>query len=283
MRMGKSEIISEDFNPTLLFHLKGFRTENEQNYHSHDFIEVMILLSGCGQYRIDGKIYQVREGDVLFMNPGTKHQAIVTDKDRPMMEFFIAFTDFKLDGVEEGHFDLKERGPVIHLEGDQKYRLFKLAYSMDAESGSRQIGKYVMMKSYLLQLVLLLVREMEEPGWDKRDNLTVEPTNRKHVVEHILNYFEEHYSEKISLDSIACNMYLSTFYISKIFKNETGDAPIRHLINIRLEHARQILESGQESSVSEVAAQVGYEDAYHFSKLFKKKYGVSPSRVKKEN
>ena len=75
-------------------------------------------------------------------------------------------------------------------------------------------------------------------------------------------------------------MYLSTFYISKIFKSETGDAPIRHLINIRLEKAREIIEEAPELSIKEVAARVGYEDVYHFSKQFKKHYGVSPSQIK---
>ena len=76
-------------------------------------------------------------------------------------------------------------------------------------------------------------------------------------------------------------MYLSPFYISRIFKSETGDTPIRYLIDIRLEHAKEILESGNYTSIQEVAAQVGYDDAYHFSKLFKKKYDVPPSKIGK--
>ena len=74
--------------------------------------------------------------------------------------------------------------------------------------------------------------------------------------------------------------FLSNFYISKIFKSETGDAPIRHLINIRLEKAKEIIEEIPGLSIKEVAAKVGYEDVYHFSKQFKKHYGVSPSQVK---
>lgn len=77
-------------------------------------------------------------------------------------------------------------------------------------------------------------------------------------------------------------MYLSPFYISKIFKSETGDAPIRHLINIRLEKAREMLENGWDGSIQETAAAVGYDDAYHFSKLFKKKYGISPSQARRK-
>ena len=76
-------------------------------------------------------------------------------------------------------------------------------------------------------------------------------------------------------------MYLSPFYISRIFKSEIGDTPIHYLINIRLERAKELLESGLAESVQEVAAQVGYDDVYHFSKLFKKRYGFPPSQAKK--
>ena len=108
-----------------------------------------------------------------------------------------------------------------------------------------------------------------------------ESANKKYVVEQVVNYIEDHYSEKISLDQIAENMYLSPFYISRIFKSETGNAPIRHLINIRLEKARELLENGYQGSIQEVAARVGYDDAYHFSKLFKKRYGITPSQARR--
>ena len=53
------------------------------------------------------------------------------------------------------------------------------------------------------------------------------------------------------------------------------------MINIRLEKAKQLLETGYGGSVQEVAAMVGYDDAYHFSKLFKKRYNITPTQAKK--
>ena len=76
-------------------------------------------------------------------------------------------------------------------------------------------------------------------------------------------------------------VYLCPFYISRIFKSETGDTPIRHLINIRLEKAKELLENGFDGSIQEVAAEVGYDDVYHFSKLFKKRFGMPPSKIRK--
>ena len=99
-------------------------------------------------------------------------------------------------------------------------------------------------------------------------------------MEQIVDYMDRHYSEKISLDQIAQNMYLSPFYISRIFKSETGDTPINYLISLRMEKARALLLEKQNYSIQEIAQCVGYDDAYHFSKLFKKHYGNSPSQYR---
>jgi YesN/AraC family two-component response regulator len=77
-------------------------------------------------------------------------------------------------------------------------------------------------------------------------------------------------------------MYLSPVYISKIFKEETGESPINYLIKIRLEKAKDILLNGNGGSIKSIANQVGYDDVYHFSKLFKKYYGISPLYYKKQ-
>lgn len=77
-------------------------------------------------------------------------------------------------------------------------------------------------------------------------------------------------------------MYLSPVYISKLFKEETGDSPINYLIKIRLEKAKEVLEGQEPVSIRSVANQVGYEDVYHFSKLFKKYYGISPLNYSKQ-
>ena len=83
------------------------------------------------------------------------------------------------------------------------------------------------------------------------------------------------------MDQIAQNMYLSSVYISKIFKEETGESPINYLISLRLEKAKDHLIASESISIKEIAHSVGYDDVYHFSKLFKKYYGLSPLNYRK--
>lgn len=269
----------QGLDPTFLFVWTGVRRKDEPTYHSHEHIELDFIRSGNGRYYIDGKFYEVTEGDLIILNPGVKHRSLVSDKDNPANEFFIGLTDLIFKDKIENQIPLPEGKCVIHTAGKFRQRIYSICKAMETENAICQVGKYQMLKSYLIQLLVLMLREQTDVE-TKQQGCAFDSTNKKYVVNQIIKYFEEHYSEKISLDRIAENMYISPFYISKIFKSETGEAPIRHLIDIRLEKAKELLESDVTQSIQSIAAQVGYEDAYHFSKLFKKKYGVAPSKLR---
>ena len=76
---------------------------------------------------------------------------------------------------------------------------------------------------------------------------------------------ETHHDEEITLEQLAEMLYVTPTYLSKTFKAQAFT--INYLIQIRLNHAKELLKN--DSCVKEVAKTVGYEDAYHFSKLFK--------------
>lgn len=282
MNEESKSILIEEMNPTFLFTWKGTRQQDEEKYHSHEFLEMAFVLSGNGRYRIEGELHDVTEGDLIIFNPGVRHQALMMEESElPTTEFFVAFSDIQLKGLPHNYLPLPNGGHILPTTGDLRQKLFRICSSMEAEKAVCRQGRYFMLKAYLIQMLVLVIREQCQPLKNPQ-GYSFESVNKKYVVEQMVNYFEDHYSEKISLDQIAENMYLSPFYISKIFKSETGDTPIRHLINIRLEKARELLENGWGGSIQEVAASVGYDDAYHFSKLFKKRYGLSPSQVKKK-
>lgn len=265
----------EIINPTMLFCVKGKRTYNEE-LHSHNHMEIAYIISGKSIFNIDNKSYEVKEGDLIIINPNQMHNGLVTDPDKASVEFFIGFKDFSFENLKESKlFD--NLSPVIHTSPYTRKLFLNLIDSIMEENNSNQYGKYFMLKSYLMKFILLIIREKE--------NLELPETtsNKSKVSKEISEYFHNHFSEKISLDQIAKNMYLSPFYISKIFKEEIGDTPINYLIKIRLEHAKDLLLKASNLNIKEISCIVGYEDAYYFSKLFKKYYGSSPAEYKKIN
>ncbi len=75
-------------------------------------------------------------------------------------------------------------------------------------------------------------------------------------------------------------MYLSPEYLSRIFKSEIGKSPYTFLIELRINKAKELLEN-TDTPIHIVALQVGYSDAYHFSKQFKRTTSFSPSEYRK--
>lgn len=275
------ELEIEELDPTFLYTWKGTRSPKEERYHSHECMEMAFVVSGKGRYKIDDEFYDVSEGDLLIINPGVKHQALYVESiEVPATEFYIGFTKVAIKDYPKNFIPLPEKGNILHTKGKVRQQISRLCSMMEEEGSAYLQGRYYMLKTYLVQILLTVIREQAKPI-EYQGGYEFESTNKKYIVKNILNYFEEHYNEKISLDMIAENMYLSPFYISKLFKTETGEAPIRHLIDIRLEKAKEILEQNKFDSIKDVAAEVGYDDAYYFSKLFKKKYGFSPSQVGK--
>ena len=272
-----------DLNPKYLFSYFVTRTEEEINYHTHDFIEIGIILSGRGHFHVGGKDYPAEAGDLFVFNPGTQHRFIPDFSfSQPLSECYLAFIDVEFIGCPRGHFPLfADYQFFIKMPESLRQDVFKICQSLSRESKSWQPGQYFMLKSYLIQIICLLLRFQKQQGKEKdekdyRERYVFKNVNKKYIVEQITKYLEEHYQEKTSLDQIASNMYLSSYYVSKIFKSETGDTPINYLISLRMKKAKEMLDENPDISVQEAASAVGYDDAYHFSKLFKKYFGISP-------
>ncbi|MFA9376850.1 MAG: helix-turn-helix domain-containing protein [Lachnotalea sp.] len=275
----KFDITYNDLNPTVLFVGKGKMIKNSR-YHNHDFTEITFILSGNGQYCVEGSTYDVQAGDLLICNSGISHNNIVINENEPTTEFFVGFTNYHFKNMPSNVISLGNDDYFIHTDAKLRQELIKCCYAMLAENETNQVGKYFMIKANLIQFLLLMIRQNIEPQ-QSQESYHFDSHFKSYAVNQIITYLDAHYNEKISLDGIAQNMYLSSVYISKIFKDETGESPINYLIKIRLEKAKDMLISSGDDSIKEIANTVGYEDAYHFSKLFKKYYGVSPLHYKK--
>lgn len=269
------DITYSDLNPTLFF--AGKRTVTDSNrYHTHDAPELLIVLSGSMAVQIDRELLQVSSGDVVCVPARVSHRTLMTDKNDPAILFFTAFSDFHFKGMEPNSLRFPGNELVLHTDGLVRQDLTNLCLRMVAERYNNQLGQYFMQKAYLTQLLLTLIRQIMVPPQQVCSSVAFETHHKAYVVSEIRRYLSNHYAEKISLDLIAKNMYLSSAYISKIFKEETGEAPINYLIKMRLERARIHLETDDKKSIKEIAGSVGYDDVYYFSKLFKKYYGISP-------
>lgn len=99
-------------------------------------------------------------------------------------------------------------------------------------------------------------------------------------IETYIEFMEVNMAKTLSLNDIAEHFDLSASQFSYLFHKHTQMRPIDYLINLRLEHAIDLLKLGY--SVKETSISVGYNDPLYFSKLFKKYFGIAPSEFKKK-
>lgn len=93
-------------------------------------------------------------------------------------------------------------------------------------------------------------------------------------------YVNEHFREPVTLEEIAKHVGLNDTYLSSIFKKQIGKSLIDYLTEVRVHRAKELL-MNSDLNISEIAEQVGFNDAKYFTKRFKKFTGVSPNEYRK--
>lgn len=100
------------------------------------------------------------------------------------------------------------------------------------------------------------------------------------VIQRSIRYIQQHVEEEISRESIADYVGLNPAYLSRLFKKETEQNLIDFLISVKMNRARELLDT-TDMTVSSVAQQVGYSNFSHFTKMFRKQFDVNPQEYRK--
>ena len=107
---------------------------------------------------------------------------------------------------------------------------------------------------------------------------STQATKRDYVQE-VLDYVRINFWREISVEDMAAQMHIDRGYLSRLFKHKTGQTVQSYIIQTRLTESTRLMQQGY--SVQEAAQLCGYEDPAGFSRMFKRKYGVSPTAWKR--
>ncbi|MCI8623714.1 MAG: response regulator [Provencibacterium sp.] len=121
---------------------------------------------------------------------------------------------------------------------------------------------------YLLELCLSSIRAREE-----------NPAAASGIFSDLLDYVRGHYDERLKLKDLAARFYINPSYCSEMFRKHTGTSFPDYVTTLRLEKACELLRTGK-YSVANVCDIVGYGDYFYFNRVFKKRFGVTPSQYK---
>ncbi|MCI3924692.1 response regulator [Paenibacillus sp. TRM 82003] len=99
------------------------------------------------------------------------------------------------------------------------------------------------------------------------------------AVEVALQYMNAHYREELTLEKLASIVYLHPVYFSQLFKQKTGSGFKEYIIQLRLEQSKRLLLNPR-LKLADVAERIGYQDMRHFTQLFRKKFGMTPTEYR---
>ena len=110
---------------------------------------------------------------------------------------------------------------------------------------------------------------------------TIEPLkgSGEKAIDVALQYINEHYNEDLSLERVASVVFLNHVYFSQLFKQKTGQGYKEYVISLRLEEAKQLLLNPR-LKLAEISEQIGYQDMRHFTQVFRKKFGQTPTEFR---
>ncbi len=204
---------------------------------------------GKGRVLTDGRCYEVGPGEAFLILP----DQVVTysaDQEDPWVYSWIGF-----DGALANRFS--ELPVVFPLSASW------IREMLDISSED--------MRECLISSVLLRMYASLFGG----------KTVKNEYVKEVRDYIRALYMQDLHVEEIAGKMNLNRRYLSRLFKEKTGSTIQAFLIEVRMEEARRLLSSGK--TVGEAAVLCGYQDQFNFSKIFKRKYGVSPLHWKKNH
>lgn len=270
---------------------KKTATYNMDSFHMHKMYEVYYLMEGSRKYFIDDSIYLVNAGSLVLIDADSVHKT-ATMGDVPHSRIVLNFSaDFLQDFSEQVKMlDLtsifQTKFTVLPLSFKYKLtienifsRLMDLQDSENADRSSNETGissQSVLSKLLLAELLIHIkdyIQVLEQKEYESHQIV-----NNK--VDKIIKYICKHYTEDLTLTSIAEQFYISPFYLSKIFKRSTNLSIVEYINSLRIRHAKELLETSS-TKIAEIAEMVGFSSSSHFSRTFKLVTGLSPQQYKK--
>jgi AraC-like DNA-binding protein len=101
----------------------------------------------------------------------------------------------------------------------------------------------------------------------------------KNLINDAILYMQSELHQQLSVEDMALKQNLSASHFSNLFRKATGMAPLDYFIHLKLQKACMLLFSS-DITIKKVAAEIGYNDPYYFSRLFKKYMKVSPEQYR---
>ena len=253
---------------------------------------------GEGELVYEGKRYELKAGDVVFIDcrkayshsTGNSHSIGNSHSDSAGVNsckrlWSLRWCHFYGPSMSAIYAKYCERGGLPVIRGDDMARGVDMARGADVSqyaailtdiytlASSSDYIRDMRINGKLNDLLTLLM----ESSWH-REAHTNAP--KKMEISQVKSFLDEHYKEKLSLESVASHFFIDKHYLARLFKEQYGVTLVTYLQQVRITHAKRMLRF-TDKSIEEIGLECGIGDLNYFSRVFKKLEGISPSEFRR--
>lgn len=230
---------------------------------------VIYCLRGKGWFLLNDKRLEVAANEFIIVPSTTVKMSYGADEQEPWTIYWVHFSGRDLDTFNRGfNIGLYDGAKEIHLN-EKGIELWEVMYeNLQMGYGKENLNYINLCLYHFLATFLYPEKHMSLKVQDERD-----------MIKKTILFMEQGLEKKISLETFAKMNALSVSYFSNLFKKSTGMPPMDYFIHLKVRKACVLL-SRTDAKVHEIATSLGYEDPFHFSRIFKKNMKVSPNEYR---
>ncbi len=227
-------------------------------FHPHG--ELLHVTEGAIPITVDGKRHLLQKGEMAVLFPYLTHSY----ESAPEASALILLFD-----PRETAFDntlLSNKPVCCHTAAPALLPLMDRAVEMTKRNRPKTAMAYVnALLGELLELLTL------EPHNGPSGDMTVQ----------LLSYCAEHFTEDITVSTLAASLYISESYVSKLFSRQLGCSCREHINSLRIHKAQNLLEN-TDLTIGQIMTQCGFQNQSSFNRIFREVCGISPREYRKQ-
>lgn len=257
--------------------------------HTHDFVELVYVLSGNADHELAGVSYPLHPGNVFVIEPSIYHSYRGADNSPTVVYnvlFQVGLIQRELQSLcQFGSFInwfylapfLRRTAlfvPYLSLDGAQALQLEGQLNALLSEIENRQLGYQLFCKTQLIGCMIYLSRCCSDRGW-----IADTARSSDEWLTTVVRFLEEHYRHPISLHQLSrlCGMSVSS--LATKFKRLTGITILEFKHQVQVREACHLLKA-TDDKVLTVAQTVGFDDLSFFYRVFRKQMGMTPTQYR---
>lgn len=228
--------------------------------HIHSHLELVYLCQGSAYAELDGKRWFIEQGDLFLAFPNQIHRY---EKQGPVSIYLMIFSADIHPQLQKLLLGRIPQCPVLKkasLPKDILEKLQVLCRLSRSDSAYERLSATGNILSFLGQILPLFSYEETPEDHDS--------------IKNILSYCTEHYTEPLTLDTLAKALYLNKFYISRVFTKRMGISFSRFLGKLRVDRACKLL--SEKMPISQAALSCGFSSIRTFNRTFSLEKGMTP-------